>query len=52
LRRADAEAIRAWVDARVGKTQRLSALRLIDELPRRATDKVLGRGRCEAWAGG
>ena len=42
--RADApEALRDWLNARVGKTQRLSDLRLIDELPRSAIGKVLKR---------
>ena len=38
-----AEALRAWLNERVGKTQRLSALHLIDELPRSAIGKVLKR---------
>jgi len=33
----------AWYNARVGKTQRLSDLRFIDELPRSAIGKVLKR---------
>ncbi len=33
----------AWYNARAGKTQRLSALRFIDELPRSAIGKVLKR---------
>jgi acyl-CoA synthetase (AMP-forming)/AMP-acid ligase II len=43
------EALRAWVNERVGKTQRLSALRLTDELPRSAIGKVLKRELREAW---
>jgi len=39
----DAEELRAWVNARLGKTQRLSALRLVDALPRNAIGKVLKR---------
>jgi acyl-CoA synthetase (AMP-forming)/AMP-acid ligase II len=38
-----ADAIRRWVNERVGKTQRLADLRLIDELPRSAIGKVLKR---------
>lgn len=37
------EAIRAWTNARLGKTQRLSALHQVDELPRSAIGKVLKR---------
>ena len=37
------EAIRSWLNQRVGKTQRLADLRLIDELPRSAIGKVLKR---------
>ena len=44
-----AEAIREWVNAQVGKTQRLSALRFVDELPRSAIGKVLKRELREAW---
>ncbi len=39
----DAESIRQWMNARVGKTQRLHALRFIDELPRSAIGKILKR---------
>ncbi|MBN8814347.1 MAG: acyl--CoA ligase [Sphingomonas sp.] len=38
-----AEEILAWTNARLGKTQRLSALHPIDELPRSAIGKVLKR---------
>ena len=41
-----------WVNGQVGKTQRLSALRLIDELPRSAIGKVLKRELREAWTVG
>lgn len=39
----DAEALREWVNARLGKTQRLAALRFLDSLPRSAIGKVLKR---------
>jgi acyl-CoA synthetase (AMP-forming)/AMP-acid ligase II len=38
-----AEELRAWLNARVGKTQRLAAVHLVDELPRSAIGKVLKR---------
>jgi acyl-CoA synthetase (AMP-forming)/AMP-acid ligase II len=44
-----AEAIRQWVNAQLGKTQRLSALRLLDELPRSAIGKVLKRELRDDW---
>ena len=39
----DASTLRAWYNARAGKTQRLSDLRFIDELPCSAIGKVLKR---------
>jgi len=39
----EAAQIMAWYNARAGKTQRLAALHLIDELPRSAIGKVLKR---------
>jgi long-chain acyl-CoA synthetase len=39
----EAEALRQWANERLGKTQRLSFLRLVDELPRSAIGKVLKR---------
>jgi long-chain acyl-CoA synthetase len=39
----DRKQIMAWYNARAGKTQRLSDLRFIDELPRSAIGKVLKR---------
>lgn len=47
-----AEAIRDAVNAEVGRTQRIAALRLVDELPRSAIGKVLKRELREAWIGG
>ncbi len=38
-----ADALMQWMNQRVGKTQRLAALRYIDELPRSAIGKVLKR---------
>jgi acyl-CoA synthetase (AMP-forming)/AMP-acid ligase II len=39
----DAETLRAWVNARVGKTQRLAAVRVTEALPRSTIGKVLKR---------
>ena len=44
-----ADAIRQWLNARVGKTQRLADLRFLDELPRSAIGKVLKRELREAY---
>ena len=41
--KTDGEDIKAWVNARVGKTQRLADVRLVGELPRSAIGKVLKR---------
>jgi long-chain acyl-CoA synthetase len=43
------EALRQWANAQVGKTQRLSALKLLPELPRSAIGKVLKRELREGW---
>jgi acyl-CoA synthetase (AMP-forming)/AMP-acid ligase II len=48
---ADAEAVRADCNAKVGKTQRLSAIKVVDELPRSAIGKVLKRELRDAYAG-
>jgi len=45
-----AEALRQWLNERVGKTQRLAALHLIDELPRSAIGKVLKRELRDTYA--
>ncbi len=39
----DAEAIKLWANERLGKTQRLAAVHIVDELPRSAIGKVLKR---------
>jgi long-chain acyl-CoA synthetase len=48
---ADAESVRADCNAKVGKTQRLSAITIVDELPRSAIGKVLKRELRDAYAG-
>ena len=45
----DAESLRGWANAQVGKTQRLSALQVVAELPRSAIGKVLKRELRDAW---
>ncbi len=45
----EAETLRAWLNAQVGKTQRLHALRLLAELPRSAIGKVLKRELRDCW---
>jgi len=47
-----ADALREWANAQLGKTQRLSALRLVGELPRSAIGKVLRRELREGWMAG
>ncbi len=42
-RGADAETLRAFANARLGKMQRLSAIELVDELPRSHIGKILKR---------
>jgi len=46
---ASPAALREWANSRLGKTQRLSALELRDELPRSAIGKVLKRDLRQAW---
>ncbi len=43
-----AETLKAWTNAQLGKTQRLSDVRLVDALPRNAIGKVLKRDLREA----
>jgi long-chain acyl-CoA synthetase len=45
------EELRAWANAQLGKTQRLSAIRYLDELPRSDIGKVLKRQLREAFKG-
>ncbi len=46
----DGPALRDWVNARLGKTQRISALTVVDSLPRSAIGKVLKRELRELYA--
>jgi long-chain acyl-CoA synthetase len=46
------EALRAWANGRLGKTQRLSGLRYLPELPRSEIGKVLKRELRERWLAG
>lgn len=45
----DASVLRDWLNERVGKTQRLSDLQWVDELPRSAIGKVLKRELRDAY---
>ncbi|ANP45935.1 class I adenylate-forming enzyme family protein [Candidatus Viadribacter manganicus] len=49
-RGADAAALKAFANERVGKTQRISDVRLIDELPRSHIGKILKRELRDAFA--
>ncbi len=46
---ADPDSVMAWVNARVGKTQRLAALEVVDVLPRSPIGKVLKRDLRERY---
>ena len=48
----DAGSLLQWANARLGKTQRLSGLRLVPELPRSEIGKVLKRQLRERWSSG
>jgi acyl-CoA synthetase (AMP-forming)/AMP-acid ligase II len=43
------EELRSWVNSQVGKTQRLSGIRYVGELPRSEIGKVLKRQLRECW---
>lgn len=45
------DALRDWINARVGKTQRIADVVLLDELPRSAIGKVLKRELRDRYAG-
>ena len=50
--RVAGEELRAWVNGRVGKTQRLAELRIVESLPRSPIGKVLKRELRETFAKG
>jgi long-chain acyl-CoA synthetase len=45
----DAEQLIAWANARLGKTQRLAALRIVNDLPRNGAGKVMKRELRDAF---
>ncbi len=51
LRGGEPEAVREWTNAQLGKTQRLSAIAVVDALPRSAIGKVLKRELRDGWNG-
>ena len=46
---SDVDALRAWANAQLGKTQRLAAIEALPALPRSAIGKVLKRELRDAW---
>jgi len=50
-RSADPETIRAWANARLGKTQRLADLQILDSIPRSHIGKVMKRELRETYVG-
>jgi acyl-CoA synthetase (AMP-forming)/AMP-acid ligase II len=46
---ASAETLREWANSRLGKTQRLNAVEVVDALPRSAIGKVLKRELRDGW---
>ena len=49
--RIEPDALKAWMNARVGKTQRLADLQVVDALPRSHIGKVLKRELRDAYRG-
>ena len=47
----EAQELRAWANAQLGKTQRLAAIRYVEELPRSEIGKVLKRELRESYKG-
>jgi len=45
----DSSALLQWTNARLGKTQRIAAIEVVDALPRSAIGKVLKRELRDAW---
>jgi acyl-CoA synthetase (AMP-forming)/AMP-acid ligase II len=50
--KASADALREWANGRLGKTQRLNAVEIVDALPRSAIGKVLKRELRDEWVSG
>jgi len=48
---AEPDALREWVNARLGKTQRIADVQILDHLPRSAIGKVLKRDLRDGYAG-
>ena len=48
---ASADDLRAWLNAKVGKTQRLADLQIVEALPRSHIGKVLKRELRDAYRG-
>jgi acyl-CoA synthetase (AMP-forming)/AMP-acid ligase II len=46
---ASADALREWANGRLGKTQRLNAVEIVDALARSAIGKVLKRELRDQW---
>ncbi|GGE02388.1 4-coumarate--CoA ligase [Polymorphobacter glacialis] len=46
----EAEALRSWANQRLGKMQRISAVQIVDELPRNAIGKIVKRALQDRYA--